>query len=105
MKILVLHAELGILRGGGENFTRNLFVEFSKRGHEVCAVFGADLDGSLFNPTAPLYSPDTNPRMVVNQPRPIGSFMDWSQYSASQLLSSGLGSHSGRRQLANNQVV
>ena len=50
MKILVLHAELGILRGGGENFTRNLFVEFSKRGHEVCAVFGADLDGTYSIP-------------------------------------------------------
>jgi glycosyltransferase involved in cell wall biosynthesis len=45
MKILVLHAELGILRGGGENFTRNLFVEFSKRGHQVSAAFGADLNG------------------------------------------------------------
>ena len=53
MKILVLHAELGILRGGGENFTRNLFVEFSKRGHEVCAVFGADLKGSYPIPLPP----------------------------------------------------
>jgi glycosyltransferase involved in cell wall biosynthesis len=50
MKILVLHAELGILRGGGENFTRNLFVEFSKRGHQVSAAFGVDFDGKYSIP-------------------------------------------------------
>jgi len=50
MKILVLHAELGILRGGGENFTRNLFVEFSKRGHQVSAAFGVDFNGKYSIP-------------------------------------------------------
>ena len=39
MKILVLHSELGVLRGGGENFTRNLFTAFADRGHEVSAAF------------------------------------------------------------------
>ena len=39
MNILVLHSELGVLRGGGENFTRNLFAAFHKRGHDVRAAF------------------------------------------------------------------
>jgi hypothetical protein len=42
MKILVLHSELGVLRGGGENFTRNVFVAFAERGHDVSAAFIAD---------------------------------------------------------------
>lgn len=42
MKILVLHSELGVLRGGGENFTRNLFAAFRQRGHDVVAAFVAD---------------------------------------------------------------
>jgi glycosyltransferase involved in cell wall biosynthesis len=42
MKVLVLHSELGVLRGGGENFTRNLFVAFAKRGHNVAAAFVAN---------------------------------------------------------------
>jgi glycosyltransferase involved in cell wall biosynthesis len=42
MKILVLHSELGVLRGGGENFTRNLFEAFHTRGHHVVAAFLAD---------------------------------------------------------------
>jgi glycosyltransferase involved in cell wall biosynthesis len=42
MKILVLHSELGVLRGGGENFTRNLFTAFAERGHRVMAAFVAD---------------------------------------------------------------
>jgi glycosyltransferase involved in cell wall biosynthesis len=42
MRILVLHSELGVLRGGGENFTRNLFDAFHKRGHQVVAAFLAD---------------------------------------------------------------
>ncbi len=45
MKILVLHSELGVLRGGGENFTRNLFNAFRKRGHRVAAAFVADRRG------------------------------------------------------------
>lgn len=42
LKILVLHSELGVLRGGGENFTKNLFSEFVRRGHRVSAAFVAD---------------------------------------------------------------
>lgn len=42
MKVLILHSELGVLRGGGENFTRNLFSAFARRGHEVTAAFVAD---------------------------------------------------------------
>ena len=45
MKVLVLHSELGVLRGGGENFTRNLFTAFAERGHEVSAAFVADPRG------------------------------------------------------------
>src|SRR5215813_9217030 len=42
MKVLVLHSELGVLRGGGENVTRNLFPAFAARGHRVIAAFVAD---------------------------------------------------------------
>jgi glycosyltransferase involved in cell wall biosynthesis len=42
MKVLVLQSELGVLRGGGENFTRNLFTAFAARGHRVMAAFVAD---------------------------------------------------------------
>jgi glycosyltransferase involved in cell wall biosynthesis len=42
MNVLVLHSELGVLRGGGENFTRNLFRAFADRGHRVAAAFVAD---------------------------------------------------------------
>src|SRR5262245_41622002 len=42
MKVLVLHSELGVLRGGGENVTRNLFPAFAARGHRVTAAFVAD---------------------------------------------------------------
>jgi glycosyltransferase involved in cell wall biosynthesis len=45
MKVLILHSELGVLRGGGENFTRSLFSAFAKRGHEIDAAFLADLKG------------------------------------------------------------
>src|SRR5437762_13538082 len=45
MKILVLHSELGVLRGGGENFTRNLFAAFAERDHCVAAAFVADHNG------------------------------------------------------------
>ena len=45
MKLLVLHSELGVLCGGGENFTRNLFSEFVRRGHQVSAAFIADVKG------------------------------------------------------------
>src|SRR5262249_44974808 len=42
MTVLVLHSELGVLRGGGENFTRNLFKAFVERGHRVMAAFVTD---------------------------------------------------------------
>lgn len=42
MKLLVIHSELGVLRGGGENFTRNLFSAFAARGHNIKATFLAD---------------------------------------------------------------
>lgn len=42
MKILIIHSELGVLRGGGENFTRNLFRSFAERGHEVWTTFIAN---------------------------------------------------------------
>src|SRR5215475_5870860 len=42
MNALVLHSELGSLRGGGENFTRNLFTAFAQRGHRISAAFVAD---------------------------------------------------------------
>src|SRR4029453_15766055 len=45
MKVLVLHSELGVLQGGGENFTRNLFPAFAERGHRVMAAFVADRRG------------------------------------------------------------
>ena len=45
MKVLVLHSELGVLRGGGENFSRNLFSAFAQRGHHVAAAFVANRRG------------------------------------------------------------
>ena len=45
MKVLVLHSELGVLRGGGENFTRSLFAAFGQLGHDVKAAFVADPRG------------------------------------------------------------
>lgn len=45
MRVLVVQSELGVLRGGGENFTRNLFQAFAERGHEVWATFIADSRG------------------------------------------------------------
>ncbi len=45
MKVLIVHSELGVLRGGGENFTRNLFLAFAERGHDVSAAFIADYRG------------------------------------------------------------
>jgi glycosyltransferase involved in cell wall biosynthesis len=45
VRVLVVHSELGVLRGGGENLTRNLFPAFAERGHEVSAAFVADCDG------------------------------------------------------------
>jgi len=45
MNVLVLHSELGVLWGGGETFTTNLFAAFAKRGHRVTAAFVADPNG------------------------------------------------------------
>lgn len=45
MNILVVQSELGVLRGGGENFTRHLFSAFAQRGHRVTATFIADSQG------------------------------------------------------------
>ncbi len=45
MRVLVVQSELGVLRGGGENFTRNLFQSFAERGHQVWATFIADSKG------------------------------------------------------------
>ena len=45
LRVLVLHSELGVLRGGGENFTRNLFAVLAKRGYEISAAFVASPSG------------------------------------------------------------
>jgi glycosyltransferase involved in cell wall biosynthesis len=45
MRVLVLHSELGVLRGGGETLTRSLFTAFAERGHRVAAAFIADPRG------------------------------------------------------------
>jgi glycosyltransferase involved in cell wall biosynthesis len=45
MKVLALQSELGVLLGGGENFTRSLFRAFIRRGHDVAAAFVADRRG------------------------------------------------------------
>jgi glycosyltransferase involved in cell wall biosynthesis len=46
LDILILHSELGVLRGGGENFSRSLFTAFENRGHDIAAAFVADLRGN-----------------------------------------------------------
>jgi glycosyltransferase involved in cell wall biosynthesis len=45
MRILALHSELGVLWGGGETFTTNLFAAFARRGHRVTAAFVANRRG------------------------------------------------------------
>jgi hypothetical protein len=75
MNVLVLHSELGVLRGGGENFTRNLFTAFAERGHCVAAAFVADHNGSY-----PL------PLPAVIQPIPIRGW--WSSSLGQATLSS-----------------
>jgi glycosyltransferase involved in cell wall biosynthesis len=57
MHVLVLHSELGVLRGGGENFTRNLFSAFAARGHNVTAVFVADRRARYPLPLPPRIQP------------------------------------------------
>ena len=57
MRVLVFHSELGVLRGGGENFTRNLFAAFVKRGHSVAAAFVADQRNQYPIPLPPNIEP------------------------------------------------
>ena len=61
MKVLVLQSELGMLRGGGENFTNNLFKAFVARGHKVSAVFAADRNKEYAFPLPPRSSPSLWP--------------------------------------------
>lgn len=75
MNVLVLHSELGVLRGGGENFTRNLFSAFAERGHCITAAFVADHKGRY-----PLPLPS------VIQPIPICGW--WSSSLGQATLSS-----------------
>jgi len=53
MRLLVLHAELGTLRGGGETFTRHLLESFAGLGHEIRAAFTADPLGRYPFPLPP----------------------------------------------------
>lgn len=57
MKVLVLHSQLGVLQGGGETFTRNLFTAFAERGHQVSAAFVADRCGRWPFPLPPCLEP------------------------------------------------
>jgi len=57
MRVLLLHSELGVLRGGGENFTRNLFSAFIERGHSVTAAFVANRNGTYPLPLPPNMEP------------------------------------------------
>lgn len=57
MKVLILHAQLGVLQGGGETFTRNLFTAFTGRGHQVSAAFVADPRGRWPFPLPPCIEP------------------------------------------------
>jgi glycosyltransferase involved in cell wall biosynthesis len=74
VKILVVHSELGVLRGGGENFTRNVFSAFVERGHDVSAVFVADSKGRY---------PIALPSKI--QPIPIAGY--WSRKFGQKTLS------------------
>lgn len=57
MNVLVLHPNLGELRGGGETFTRKVFTAFVERGHRVVAVFRADRHGNYPIPLPPNIEP------------------------------------------------
>jgi glycosyltransferase involved in cell wall biosynthesis len=85
MKILVVHSELGVLRGGGENFTRNMFLAFAERGHEVSATFIADQKGRY-------------PILLPAKMRPIPLAGYWSRKLGQEALSKVAGSlPQGRR--------
>jgi len=74
VKILVVHSELGVLRGGGENFTRNLFSAFARRGHTVAATFIAGSRGDY---------PITLPAQIA--PLPLAGY--WSRKLGQDVLS------------------
>jgi glycosyltransferase involved in cell wall biosynthesis len=74
MKVLVIHSELGVLRGGGENLTRNLFSAFAERGHDVSAAFVADSNGRY-------------PFLLPAQIRPIPLAGYWSRKLGQETLS------------------
>src|SRR5262245_54673026 len=46
MNVLILHSELGVLRGGGANFTRSLFPAFATKGDHMAAAFVAGISKS-----------------------------------------------------------
>lgn len=75
VNILVVQSELGVLRGGGENFTRNLFSAFARRGHQVTATFVADAQGKY-----PIQLP------VEIKPCPLAGY--WSRKFGQDVLSS-----------------
>jgi glycosyltransferase involved in cell wall biosynthesis len=75
VKVLVVHSELGALRGGGENFTRNLFLAFAERGHDVSATFIADHKGHY-------------PILLPARIRPIPLAGRWSRKFGQEALSS-----------------
>ncbi len=57
MKLLILQSELGVLHGGGETLTRNLFTAFAARGHHVAAAFVASPKGRYPIPLPPTIEP------------------------------------------------
>ncbi len=57
MRVLVLHSELGVLRGGGETLTRSLLTAFAERGHHVAAAFVASPRGGYPIPLPPSIEP------------------------------------------------
>jgi len=83
MKLLVLHSEIGVLRGGGENFTRNLMPAFVRRGHEVSVAFAADPRGRYPLPMPPGINPIPLP--------------GWWPMALGQGMLSGLGNFIGHR--------
>lgn len=79
MNVLVLQAELGELRGGGENFTRSVFDAFVSRGHTATAAFAARWNGRCAVPPPPRI-----------QPLPVRG---WWPMSPGQRVLSAIGTH------------